>query len=156
MDFKITFSEYNELFLQKSWEWLNNPIIKNLTNTPDFTKEEQISWFKSLKNKKDYFIKGVYFNNKPIGVVGLKKINNINAEYWGYVGETDYWGLGIGSQMLDFAIKTAKDLSLKKIYLTVLSSNQRAKNLYHKFGFKQVTSEANNKLISMELCLEEK
>lgn len=158
MNFNITFGEYNEVFLQKSWEWLNNPIIKNLTNTPNFTKEEQMSWFQTLKNKKDYFIRGVYLNNIPIGVVGLKKINNIDAEYWGYIGESNFWGQGIGSQMMNFAIKKAKDLSLQKIYLTVLNNNQRAKKLYQKFGFKQFNcnTNKNNKLIYMELFLEEK
>ena len=92
---KIKFVEYNEIFLEKSWEWLNNKEIKYLTCTPDFTKEQQKKWFLSLKDKKDYFIKGVLYNDTPIGVVGLKNITNTNGEYWGYIGEKEYWNKGI-------------------------------------------------------------
>ena len=42
---KIKFVEYNEIFLEKSWEWLNNKEIKYLTCTPDFTKEQQKNGF---------------------------------------------------------------------------------------------------------------
>ena len=55
----VKFSEYDKTFLEKSWEWLNNPIIKKLTNTSDFTKEGQQSWFKSLKDKNTKFLPGL-------------------------------------------------------------------------------------------------
>ena len=91
----IEFVKYNETFLEKSWEWLNDKEIKYLTFTPDFTREQQKEWFLSLKDKKDYFIKGVLYNDIPIGVVGLKNITDINGEYWGYIGEKEYCNKGI-------------------------------------------------------------
>ena len=148
----IKFVEYNETFLKKSWEWLNDPMIKQLTNTPYFTKESQLAWFNSLENKKDYFIRGILFKEIPIGVMGLKNITQIQAEYWGYIGEVDFWGKGIGSVMMNYTIQKARELNLKKIYLTVAASNLRAKKLYEKFNFKE--KEVNEKkLVYMVLDL---
>jgi RimJ/RimL family protein N-acetyltransferase len=126
---------YNIVFLNKSWEWLNEPEIKALTMTPDFTKEEQLKFYKQLANKQDYWIKGIIEEDIPIGAMGLKHINTHNAEYWGYIGEKKYWGKMIGVYMLQQAILKAKELGLNQIYLIVHSNNTRAKKLYIKMGF---------------------
>ena len=152
MQGEVKFCEYDNSFLDKSWEWLNNPIIKKLTNTQDFDKESQIAWFNSLENKKDYFIQGILSDNTPIGVMGLKNITATQAEYWGYIGEIDFWGKGIGKEMMSFAIQKAKELNLEKIYLTVLKDNLRAKKLYEKFNFKEKENK-ENELVYMELEL---
>ena len=154
MENVIKFCKYDENYLEKSWESLNNPIIKNLTNTPDFSKEDQQIWYNLLKNKKDYFIKGISFNGIPVGVMGLKNITDTQAEYWGYIGEISFWGKGIGNEMMSFAINKAKDLNLKKIYLTVLKDNTRAIGLYEKFKFKTKENK-DEKLVYMELNIEE-
>lgn len=38
---KISLKLYNEDFLEKSWEWLNDEELKYLTMTPDFTRKDQ-------------------------------------------------------------------------------------------------------------------
>jgi RimJ/RimL family protein N-acetyltransferase len=48
----------------------------------------------------------------------------------------EYWGLGIGSQMLDTLIAWARDTQIvKKINLRVRTDNQRAIRLYRRKGF---------------------
>lgn len=136
MNKNIKFVEYSEIFLEKSWEWLNDKEIKYLTCTPDFTKEQQKKWFLSLKNKKNYFIKGVLYNNIPIGVVGLKNITDTNGEYWGYIGEKEYWNKGIGMHLINHIIEYSKTLKIQKIYLKIIKQNVRAFKLYEKVGFK--------------------
>ena len=128
--------DYNIIFLDKSWYWLNDPEIKALTMTPDFTKKDQDFFFKSLAQKKDYWIKGITENNFPIGAMGLKHINTQTAEYWGYIGEKKYWGKGIGSFMIEQAINKARELNLDEIYLMVGKQNNKAKELYLKKGFR--------------------
>ena len=127
--------DYNLDFLDKSWEWLNDPEIKTLTLTPHFTKEDQINFYNSLPHKADYWIKGIIENGKPIGAMGLKHITKTEAEYWGYIGDKEYWGKGIGSFMMKEAIIKAKAFGLEKIYLKVSAQNTRAKQLYSKMGF---------------------
>ena len=150
---KIKFVEYNEIFLEKSWEWLNDKEIKFLTCTPDFTKEQQKKWFLSLKDKKDYFIKGVLYNNTPIGVVGLKNITDTDGEYWGYIGEKEYWNKGIGKDLINYIFRYSYILNLKEIYLKVIKDNIRAIKLYQKMNFKEFLEE--NNLIYMKLHLKE-
>lgn len=148
---EIKFVEYNEIFLEKSWEWLNDKEIKFLTCTSDFTKEQQKKWFLSLKDKKDYFIKGVLYNDTPIGVVGLKNITNTDGEYWGYIGEKEYWNKGIGKELINYISHYGYILNLKEIYLKVIKDNTRAIKLYQKMGFKELLKE--NDLIYMKLDL---
>ena len=130
--------EYNEVYLEKSWEWLKDPEIRSLTLAAEFSREDQIKFFKNLPGRKDYWIKGVAEGTTPVGAVGLKNIDpeKGNAEYWGYVGDKDYWGKGIGKFMLQEAILHALELKLQSIYLRVASYNQRAITLYKKAGFK--------------------
>lgn len=148
---KIKFVEYNEIFLEKSWEWLNDKEIKFLTCTPDFTKEQQKKWFLSLKDKKDYFIKGVLYNNTPIGVVGLKNITDTDGEYWGYIGEKEYWNKGIGKDLINYISRYSYILNLKEIYLKVIKDNIRAIKLYQKMNFKEFLEENNLTYMKLDL-----
>ena len=129
------FVEYDEKFLNTSWDWLNDPDIKYLTDTPNFTRQSQQDWFKSLSTRDDYFIRGVQFDGKPVGVVGLKKIVSNSCEYWGYIGCKEYWGRGIGKKMLAFAIEEARRRNIPLIYLHVIKDNVRAIKLYEHFEF---------------------
>ena len=95
----------------------------------------------------------ITFNNTPIGVMGLKNITQTQAEYWGYIGEIDFWGKGIGKLMLSHATKVATEFNLKKIYLTVLKDNARAIKLYEHFGFTENKEKNTNDLFYMELNL---
>lgn len=133
----LKFVQYNELYLEKSFEWLHDEEIKSLVDADDFTKEDQKKWFDSLKNRKDYLIWGIEADDEPVGVVGLKNISykQKEAEFFGYIGEKNFWGKGIGSKMLVYIREEARKLELKKIVLYVLPENTRAICLYKKFGF---------------------
>ncbi len=147
----INFVDYSLVFLEKSWEWLNNEEIKKLTLTTDFTKEQQRSFFNSLPERTNYFIKGMTHNSVPIGVCGLKNITDKDGEYWGYIGEKDYWGRGIGKEIVKYILDIAKKKCLKSVYLKVSDSNLRAIRLYEKSGFKTESQEDN--LITMRLII---
>lgn len=148
---QIKIVQYNIDFLDYSWNWLNDPEIKKLTNTPAFSKEDQLSFFQSLPERKDYYIRGIVYNGKPIGACGLKKITKTDAEYWGYIGEKEYWGKGFGKLILTAMIDKAKELGLSSVYLKVITDNPRAISLYNRLGF-EIESE-NDIEISMRLHL---
>ena len=149
---RISFVEYTKIFLEKSYKWLNDLEIKYLTDTPDFTKEAQQEWFETLSNRNDYKVWGIEFDKKPIGVVGLKHINNqeSTAEYFGYIGEKEYWGHGIGKLMIQFCIKQAKLMKINNLTLNVIKDNIRAINLYRRFGFETFE---DNTTLKMNLFL---
>lgn len=131
---KLKIVEYSHDFLDLSWNWLNDPEIKKLTGTPDFTKDEQEEFFASLP-RDNYLIWGLKYENNPIGVIGLKNIKNENAEYFGYIGEKDYWGKGLFSNILDLISLECKRLSINHIYLYVAIDNYMAHKSYIKNGF---------------------
>ena len=148
---RLTFSQFDERFLKRSWEWLQDPEIKRLTMTPDFTRDQQRSWFNRLPETKDYMIWGLLCGDAPIGAAGLKHITAKDAEYWGYIGEREYWGTGLGGEMMQFAIEKAGALGLRGLYLTVHKDNVRAVALYAKAGFRIVGESAG--VLKMEISI---
>jgi RimJ/RimL family protein N-acetyltransferase len=135
---RLAFSRFDERFLERSWQWLQDAEIKRLTMTPDFTRDQQRQWFNRLPEMKDYRIWGLLCEGAPIGAVGLKHITGEDAEYWGYIGERDYWGAGLGAEMMRFIFGQAQALGLRELYLTVHKDNVRAAGLYTKAGFRTV------------------
>ena len=79
----LSLVEYTEEFLELSWLWLSDPEIKELTMTPDFTKKEQLNFFKNIKSRSGYFIYGVSIDGVKVGACGLKNISANEGEYWG-------------------------------------------------------------------------
>ncbi len=149
----VKFVEYNREFFEKSSIWLKDPEIKRLTLTPDISEKEREEWFKRLPQKKDYYIRGIMCGTKPIGAVGIKKIDIINkvGEYWGYIGEKAYIGCGYGAIMILEMEKYARKIGLTKLYLRVADYNARAIKLYEKMGFINESMEIENgiKLLGM-------
>lgn len=127
--------DYTRDFLEKSWVWLNDPEIKRITNTPDFSKEEQERWFEKLNQEKRYKIWGISYDGINIGAFGIKNIENGIGEYWGYIGEKEYWGKGIGRLVVREAITYARRFGLHRLYLRVMKINNRAIRLYQRMNF---------------------
>lgn len=147
---KLDLVKYDRKFLSHSGKWLNNPEIKYLTQTPDFTEEGQNKWFESLNGKTDYKIWGITVDNLPIGACGIKNINDSDCEYWGYIGEKNYWGKGCGKSILDRMIEEAVKFNLTSIWLKVIKDNIRAIKLYESKGF-VVENEEGGTLIMRKL-----
>ena len=110
---RLTFCPFDEGFLEKSWRWLQDPEIQRLTMTPSFNREQQRRWFESLPQMKDYSLWGMRCDEAPIGALGLKHIDHGRAEYWGYIGERAYWGLGLGGEMMRFVFGEAGKMRLR-------------------------------------------
>src|SRR5262249_2264098 len=138
---RLVFAGFDERFLEKSWEWLRDPELKSLTMTPDFTREEQREWFSTLPGRTDYLIWGLSCEGTAIGAAGVKNITKASAEYWGYIAERQFWGTGLGREMMSFVIGHARKLGLGELHLKVHQENVRAIQLYSKVGFTAVGQE---------------
>lgn len=146
---KLNLVNYDSVFLDKSWQWLTDPEIKHLTNTSDFSREDQQNWFEKLPHLKNYKIWGVSFDTQPIGVFGIKNIKNGQGEYWGYIGEKQYWGLGLGKEIMNLIINKAISQDLNGLYLKVIPENLRAVKLYEKMGFTLDEQNAETEILLM-------
>jgi RimJ/RimL family protein N-acetyltransferase len=146
---KITFVRFDEVFLHLSWSWLNDPEIKRLTDTGDFTERDQFKWYDSLSGRTDYKVWGIESDGNKIGVLGLKGISGAGAEYFGYIGEKTCWNKGISKLMLDFICTHAKANGLGLISLSVIKDNERAIRAYKRYGF--TLAGENEKMVFMDI-----
>lgn len=146
----IEFVEFDRSFLKRSWDWLNDEEIRNLIDTSPITKIQQENWFASLPSLSDYYIWGIKCNKWPVGACGLKHVTSVDAEFFGYIGEKDFWGIGIGAKMLEFVEKKAIGMGLKRIVLKVQKDNVRAIHLYEKTGY-MLAGEMKNSFIYNKL-----
>ncbi len=148
---EIRLVAYDESFLALSWEWLNDPEIKRLTDTGDFTRESQREWFENFKNAHHYKIWGVTCDGTKIGVAGLKGMDDNKAEYFGYIGEKRFWNKGIGKKMMGLVFAYAKSTGISKIWLRVLKDNIAAIKSYLAMGFKEYDENPSSSFMSREL-----
>jgi len=133
---RVVLERFNECYLNTSYQWLKDPETRLLMDVPDFSRNFQHFWFKSLPERYGYLIWGVSYNGKRIGCCGLKNLSFCAAEFWGFIGEKSYWGMGVGKAMLKKCINIAIELKLSRIYLKVIPENKRALNLYSRLDFK--------------------
>jgi len=148
---EVSFGEFNRETLDLSFDWLADPEIRQLTETPVIEKGAQLRWFTGLPSRSDYKVWGVSYQGKPVGVVGLKRIEAATAEYFGYIGVKSCWGKGIGSAMLDFAEKQAGLLGLRRLELRVINDNPRARTLYLRRGFTTYQEGAGYSLMAKKI-----
>jgi len=132
---QATFVKFDRVFLDLSGTWLNDPEIRYLTNSGEVSKEQQEAWFISLPERKDYCIWGIKADSVPVGVCGLKNITASDCEYWGYIGEKQYWGKGLGKELMIYLEGQALGMGKSSIWLRVIRENARAISLYTKQGY---------------------
>lgn len=131
----VRLTSFSPTFLDLSFLWLNDPEIRQMTDTPPVTRESQQEWYESLPSKKDYIVWGVLYHERPIGVCGIKHIHDGEGEYFGYIGEKDFWGRGIGTKMMGLVEEQAVERGLTRLILRVLTNNQRAVSLYKRASY---------------------
>ena len=87
------------------------------------------------------FVDGVVAGNSHIAFgQGMKQGHRASI---GIALAKKYWGLGIGSALMEELIAAAKEHGTEIIELEYIQGNDRAKHLYEKFGFKTVSERPN-------------
>ena len=81
-------------------------------------------------------IDGVIVANGGIHPVGTAQKTSHRAEF-GISIRKEYWGMGIGSAILEAIKEQAAIAGYEQIELDVVPENMRAISLYEKFGFRQ-------------------
>lgn len=121
-------------------KWRNSEdVLKYFLDKRPLTAERHNEWYQNmiLTGKVHQFII-VLDDEREIGSVYLKNIDtvNSNAEFGIFIGEKCEKGKGYGTMatrlICDYAFRT---LHLHKVYLRLLSDNQRAEKCYEKAGF---------------------
>lgn len=148
----LEIKEMDEVALEKSREWLNDPEIKELTMTPDFDEQSQKEWFKNLKTRTDYYIIVGWHEGQPISVGGLKHINGKDAELYGYIGDKRYWGKAVAVDMMNTIHEYGKSIGLESIYSIQLKNNLSSIKLNTRFGYKyEKDLDENRQMMRLQL-----
>jgi RimJ/RimL family protein N-acetyltransferase len=123
------------------YKWVNNPIVrKHLSiEVPESLEVMKKEWFPDYKDYENIWFEIWHKEDQiPIGMVGLFRIKYIyrNAELGIFLGESEYWGRGIGTEavnlMLEYAFNT---LSFHKIAVTINVSNTQSLKMFKNIGF---------------------
>ncbi len=103
-------------------------------------EEEENFLQKSKSSENQIFLLG-FINNQIVATLNFAGGNHPRIQHTGEFGMSvakEYWGMGIGSLMIDVLIDWAKKTEMiKKINLRVREDNSRAIHLYKKKGFQK-------------------
>ena len=114
----------NKAWIEESWR-LEDSDKKDLLN-PDKIIEKGGQVFFALENK------------IAIGTVAMIKSSDDRFELAKMTVQEDFRGKGIANMLMDECLKFAKENKAKEIFLISNDSLKIARNLYNKYGFKQV------------------
>ena len=93
-------------------------------------------------------------DNKVLGTVGLKKINNDTVELKAFYLHKDLRGKGLGKRMLETVISKARELGYRSIVLDSVSKYKAAQRLYEKAGFVNTERYNDNQYADIFMKLE--
>ncbi len=114
----------NKLWIEESWR-LEDSDKKDLLN-PDKIVENGGQVFFALENK------------IPVGTAAMIKSSDDRFELAKMTVQEDFRGKGIANMLMDECLKFAKENKANEIFLISNDSLTIARNLYDKYGFKEV------------------
>ena len=114
----------NKVWIEESWR-LEDSDKKDLLN-PDKIVENGGQVFFALENK------------IPVGTAAMIKSSDDRFELAKMTVQEDCRGNGVANMLMDECLKFAKENKAKEIFLISNDSLRIARNLYDKYGFKEV------------------
>jgi len=114
--------------------------LKRKLEELNLTLEDEKDYIKEMNERDDRFFIVAREDDKIVGALTF-----ISSPYERYKHQGDlsmsvdksHWGRGIGSSLIKFLIDWGENNGLKRIELRVDINNDRAINLYRKFGFRE-------------------
>ena len=104
------------------------------------TDEQEAAFIEKMSSPRNLliiaFFDGEYAGNCSFDTNGESRRNAHRAGL-GIALFEKFTGKGLGSILMEKALKCAKELGYTQMELTVVSANERAKKLYESFGFKE-------------------
>jgi diamine N-acetyltransferase len=122
-------------------QWINDQgLTQYLSMYLPSSKESEGEWFDNMnKSKNDIVLFIETIKNRPIGIIGLHKIDwkDRNAEHGIFIGEKDCWSKGYGKDahmiLLNYAFNT---LNLHKICSSAVAFNERSLRYHLSCGYR--------------------
>ena len=135
-----------------SYKWRNDPEVFKYTGTVysnEITLETELNWIKNVIAKEDDYRCAIIVDGIYVGNIYITNIKDGEGEYHIFIGNKEYWGKGIATEVSKLIIQYAFEcLRLKSIFLNVRKENAVAIKLYNNLGF---TIEKEDDFITMRL-----
>jgi RimJ/RimL family protein N-acetyltransferase len=119
--------------------WLSEPRVWKYLGPPftDGAYKKSAIAFASKSGRNKFYI--VHIDDKPVGLVGLSDICNVNkrANCWYVLGDTSFSGLGVIKTACGLVVKKAfEELGLHTLYAWAVSINPASVRILESNGFK--------------------
>ena len=124
------FYTLNKKWIEESWQ-LEESDINDLSNPKKYIIDKGGEVFFAIKN------------NKVIATAAMVYMNNRIFELAKMTVEQESRRLGVANQLMDQCIDFAKENNALKIVLITNSSLIIARNLYDKYGFKEIALDSD-------------
>ena len=131
----ISIIEFNKKY-SKQFFLLNKAWIEESWNLEDSDKKDLLNPERIVENGGQIFF--ALDNKSAIGTVAMIKSPNDRFELAKMTVKEGSRGKGIANMLMDECIKFAKQNSSREIFLISNDSLTIARNLYDKYGFKEV------------------
>lgn len=122
-------------------KWVNDPIVRTYVGVefPETLEVIKKEWFSDIRDEKNIWLEIWHKENQiPVGLVGFFQISNLHrrAELGIIIGESEYWGKGIGTEAINLIINYGfNTLNYRKILASVNTPNIRSLGMCKKIGF---------------------
>ena len=121
--------------------WRNSPEVRTqMLHQHSITEDEHARWLKRVcAGETPALVRVAFWDERPFGAVSLTDVDVVlSCASWGlYIGEPEARGKGLGKALLAHLLFWGfEDLTLYRLYASVLRENQAARSLYEKAGFR--------------------
>lgn len=123
------------------YEWIKDEeaIIYSLSIFQGMKTDRQIKdWYLQAISDSRCSNHGIFVDGVFIGYAGISGISTINksGEYFIFIGDKEYWGKGIGTEVTRKIVKMGfEELGLNRIMLSVSVPNVAGVKAYERAGF---------------------
>jgi RimJ/RimL family protein N-acetyltransferase len=126
--------------------WLNDRVVNQYLETRSVTLEDLRRYIKEKRESPKALFLGIFANDAGlhIGNVKLEPIAADKATMGILIGDMNYWGKGIATEVTNAMCAYAFDrLGLSEVNLGVIAENNAAIRVYEKCGFTVDHAEKN-------------
>jgi [ribosomal protein S5]-alanine N-acetyltransferase len=124
-------------------DWLNDKDVNTFLETRKSSVPDVKEYVTQKLTDERACLMGIFDKNTDthIGNVKLEifEDNNLRADYGILIGNTDYWGKGLGLEATKLVLNVAfKELDLESVELGIIEQNNRARKTFERAGFTQI------------------